>query len=173
MPKTYNKTPKKTIKQDIEKYIETNDLRGSHIPYSFLYQVRGTIPERKEIGRTESGKYVFLEETKHSLLTRHYGYNENQKQCFNIVITNKEQQGKVIKDYDEFYKISYQKDEITFNKNYDMEYIKKFYGINKIIRKQYNFNLSEKEHTIVRKFVEKLKKIVEEKGEDVLDNIKN
>lgn len=172
--KVYNRTPKKDFKEQVKKYIDENKLNDSLIPYAFLYQLRGTLPERIEIGQYENKKLIF-EEKKICLRNRHYNYKDKLRITYNLMLSDGNN-SILIKDYDTFLNDYYYSGsgKITLKEKYNnLDVIAMLFGImqkdkKKIERKQFRFSLTDEEHEYVKIFVKRLKQHLQDKSERII-----
>ena len=138
-------------------YIEINHLQDSHIDKKLLYQYRRVLPQRKYIGRTESGLKIFFEETTGSLMKRNYGKSDVVT-SWTLLYSDGEKSEKLTKNF---------KEEIIFIEGYSKEYIDNFLKNNnkrtnvlakeKKERKRYTIWADAEEFEIIQDFIRKLR----------------
>ena len=157
---------KKHNLEEKSKYIEENNLADSHIPIEFLWQVRGTVPIRKEIGRyADSNSVLFLEETQGSLRKRHYGYTQAKTTSYNLLYSDGTK-GTLINDYKVFLN-KYDTADLMLNGGYTVDDIINFLKYDnkhklkhiyqRTGRKQRNYFLDDEEHEMVKTFVKRMR----------------
>lgn len=168
--KIYNRTPKRDFKEQVKRYINENKLTDSLIPYEFLYQVRGSLPYRIEIGTMNNKRFVF-EEKKICLRNRHYGYKKQKRLTFNLLLTDGKT-SELIKDYETFLNDYYYTNQIVLNPKFNLDKITELFGekqkIEKIERKQFRFSLTDEEHEYVKEFIKRLKNHLKTQKETII-----
>ena len=149
------------------KYAQEHNLTDTLISLQVLRQCRPDLPERKEVGTTKDGLRILFEETQGSLLKRHYKYtNSEHATSWNLIyiengqakiVDEKWLEGQIIDFKDEFNM------EILFN--YLKNNNRRFDGLNgkKTGKIQRSIWLTDDEYEYVLTFVEKMRKVKDEK----------
>ena len=144
-----------------DNYIAEHKLTDSFIDKKFLYQVRPTLPERKEVGTTENGIKIYFEETQGSLRNRHYGY-KNKVTSWNLIYVENGQakianekwlEGQII-DFADDFDIDTLKDFLK-NNNRQFNALDK----QKCGRKSISIWVTDEEYEYVMKFLKKLREV--------------
>jgi len=151
----------------IDNYIKEQNLNDSLIDKKFLYQVRPDLPERKEVGTTKDGLRILFEETQGSLLKRHYKYTDSEHATsWHLIYIENGQAKKVDKKWLEGQIIDFNNDfDIEILTNYLKSNNRRFDGLNgkKTGKIQRSIWLTDDEYEYVLTFVEKMRKVKDEK----------
>ena len=141
-----------------KQYIEENNLFDSFIDEKKLFQYRGVLPKRMNVGTTDKGHKVFFEESAHSLMQRKYGYKDKVV-GWNLVYYDGNKTELVTKDY-------LQGNRIDFNEGFNLDKIN-YYLDNKITRNalsgdtekkiKYCFCVKRSEVALVKEFLKRLR----------------
>ena len=149
------------------KYAQEHNLTDTLISLQVLRQCRPDLPERKEVGTTKDGLRVLFEETQGSLLKRHYGYSKSEHATsWHLIYIENGQAKKVDKKWLEGQIIDF-KDEfdIEILINYLKSNNRRFNALDnkKSEKKQRSIWLTDDEYEYVLTFVEKMRKIKNDK----------
>ena len=148
-------------------YAQEHNLTDTLISLQVLRQCRPDLPERKEVGTTKDGLRVLFEETQGSLLKRHYKYTDSEHATsWHLIYIENGQAKKVDKKWLEGQIIDFNNDfDIEILTNYLKSNNRRFDGLNgkKTGKIQRSIWLTDDEYDYVLEFVEKMRKVKDEK----------
>ena len=149
------------------KYAQEHNLTDTLISLQVLRQCRPDLPERKEVGTTKDGLRILFEETQGSLMKRHYGYSKSEHATsWHLIYIENGQAKKVDEKWLEGQIINFNNEfnmEILFN--YLKSNNRRFNALDnkKSEKKQRSIWLTDDEYDYVLTFVEKMRRVKDEK----------
>lgn len=148
---------------EYQKYIKENNIQDTYILKNIIWQVRGLLPERIDIGKDENGNKVFFEETLNSLRNRHYGWS-NEATSYNLLLSNGETSTRITKEVFKNLNITYSgrfsKDDIEYFLKYRKNKINVLYG--RMKNQRVICVNDDEEYRVVNEFLEKWRKMKNE-----------